>query len=345
MPEADGLVLGRYRPEESGDALALERLCPQGTSYRLSFRRPTFHRRAETYDEWRIVTARLEGSLVGLVAGAIKPVELWGEAMRAAFFFDLRVHPAVRGRGVARRLIAEIRAWARARAGLAYTYAMADNRSAAALVRLFGGVDVGGYAYLVYPTYRRWPASPAVAAATFEEVHGAMKQASGPFDLYAQPEWRPGDGGYAGSWLVGRGEGLAGCSVWSHREVLAEVVESAPLGVRLADRLTRAWPLRLAPWPHLPRPGERLRSWYLFDFFATQAALARMLMRHVTAQARERGIDYLYVVHGPRDDWIHALRADVPRLFAPILPYRLWADLPPHLSRPLDRLYVDVRDL
>jgi len=102
VPEADGLVLGRYRPEESGDALALERLCPQGTSYRLSFRRPTFHRRAETYDEWRIVTARLEGSLVGLVAGAIKPVELWGEAMRAAFFFDLRVHPAVRGRGVAR---------------------------------------------------------------------------------------------------------------------------------------------------------------------------------------------------------------------------------------------------
>ncbi len=345
MPEAEGLVLGTYRPEESDEALALERRCTQGTSYRLSFWRPTFHRRAEAYPEWRIVTARLEGSLVGLVAGAIKPVELRGEPMPAAFFFDLRVHPAFRGRGVARRLTAEIRAWASARADLAYTYAMADNGPAAGLVRLFGGVDVGGYAYLVYPTYRRWPASPGLAAASFEEVHRAMKRACGPFDLYARPEWRPGESGYAGSWMVRRGDDLAGCSAWSHQEVLAEVVESVPWGVQVADRVTRSWPFRLAPWPHLPRPGERLRSWYLFDCFATDAALARTLMRQVTRQAREQGLDYCYVIHGPRNHWIRALRADVPRLFAPMLPYRLWADLPLHLSGPLDRLYVDVRDL
>lgn len=279
------------------------------------------------------------------MAAAIKTVELRGEAMRAAFFFDLRVHPAVRGRGVARRLSARIRAWASARASFGYTYTMAANQAAAAVLRLFGGVDAGGYAYLVYPVYRRWPASPAVATATFEEVHDAMKQSSGPLELYARPEGSPGRGGHAGSWIVQRGAGLAGCSAWSHRDVLAEVVESVPAAIRLAGGMSRVWPFRLAQWPHLPRPGERLRSWYLFDFFATEAALARTLMRHVAEQARERGIDYCYVVHDPGDEWIHPLRADVPRLFAPVVPYRLWADLPPHVSGPLDRLYVDVRDL
>lgn len=345
MPETNGLVLGTYRPEESDQALALERLCTQGTSYRLSFWRSTFHRRAQAYHEWRIVTARLEGSLVGLVAAAIKPVELRGEEMRAAFFFDMRVHPAFRGRGVGRRLTAEIRDWARARSSLGYTYGMADNRPAGGLARLAGGVDLGGFGYLVYPVYRRWSPSPTAAPALFEEVHDAMKRVAGPFDLYTRPERGEHQGGYAGSWMARRGSDLAGCSAWCHRDVLAEVVEAVPPAIRLAKRLTSIWPFQVGRWPHLPSPGERLRSWYLFDWFATDAALARTLMRHVAARAREEGIDYCYVVHGARDEWIYALRADVPRLFAPVLRYRLWADLPARLSGPLDRLYVDVRDL
>jgi hypothetical protein len=228
---------------------------------------------------------------------------------------------------------------------MAYTYGMADNRAAGAVLRLGGGVDAGGFAYLVYPAYRPGAQAPHVAAATFEEVHQVMKRVTGPFDLYAYPEVGSRQSGYVGSWIARRGREMAGCSAWTHEEVLAEVVEAVPATVRLLRHLTSTWPLRTGRWPHLPRPGERLRSWYLFDWFATDAPLARTLMRHVAARAHERGIDYCYVVHGSRDDWIRTLRSDVPRVFAPVIRYRLWVDLPQHLSGALDRVYVDVRDL
>jgi len=140
VPDAAGVVIGVYSPEESEEALALERLCVQGISYRLSFRRSTFHRRAENFPEWRIFTARLEGRLVGVAAGAVKEVLLHGQPTRASFFFDLRVHPAFRGRGIARRLAVEAKAWGRARASFSYTYTLADNRVARHLAEVFGGV-------------------------------------------------------------------------------------------------------------------------------------------------------------------------------------------------------------
>lgn len=344
MTDAAGLDLGVYRPEDSDEALALERQCMQGTSYRLSFRRPVFHARAETYAEWRIVTARWDGTLVGLAAAAIKSVELRGESLPAAFFFDLRVHPGFRGRGIARRLGAELYRWSGPRSALKYTFAMAENRPAAGVFTQAGAVDSGGFAYLVYPAYRPGNPWPAVTGVALEDVHDAMKRVAGPFDFYARPAVGTGTG-YVGSWMVRHGADRAGCSAWSHADVLAEVVEAVPRAVRLAGRMVSAWPLRLGHWPHLPEPGERLRSWYLFDWFATDAAVATRLMRHVAGEARARGVDYCYVVHGPSDGWIHRLRADIPRCFSPLLRYRLWVDLPARLAGPLHAVYVDVRDL
>ncbi len=345
MPDAAGVVIGVYSPEESEEALALERLCVQGISYRLSFRRSTFHRRAENFPEWRIFTARLEGRLVGVAAGAVKEVLLHGQPTRASFFFDLRVHPAFRGRGIARRLAVEAKAWGRARASFSYTYTLADNRVARHLAEVFGGVAAGGYAYLVYPVYRVHPSRDHAAPGGFREVHDAMLAASGPLDLYADPQCAPGRGGYVASWILRRGKDLAGCSAWSNRGILGEVVESIPLPLRLASRLAATWPLRRASWPHFPAPGEELRSWYLFDFFATHPSLARDLMRQVAGKARDYGIDYCYLPHDSRDRWLGAVRSDLPRLFGPIIPYRLLVGGGAAEARPLDRTYVDVRDL
>jgi hypothetical protein len=66
----------------------------------------------------------------------------------------------------------------------------------------------------------------------------------------------------------------------------------------------------------------------------------------VAAEARRRGIDWCHVVHTRRDGWLRAVRADLPRLFSPVLRYRLLLrrfDGGP--VRRLERLHVDVRDL
>ena len=58
------VVLGDYQVSDSPEALALERECAQGRGLRLSFRRETFHRRAEGFAVHRLFTARAGGRLV-----------------------------------------------------------------------------------------------------------------------------------------------------------------------------------------------------------------------------------------------------------------------------------------
>ncbi len=343
---AEALVIADYRPQDDPEALTLDRRCVQGRSLRLSFRRPRFDSRARAFPEWRILIARRAGVLVGTIAAAIKTVTFEDAPARAAFFFDLRVLPEARGQGVARALGAELVPWARERAQIGYTYTVADGQAVAHLSRLVGGVPAGGYAYLIYPTCgdaepRQVPRSLGVV-----EQHQALLRTRGPFDLLPTSMAALEVSGHVGSWLLESPDGIAGCSAWDNRHVLAEVVERVPLSLRLLGSATERWPLRRRRWPRVPSAGEEIRSWYLFDAFATSPTAARDLMRHVAAQARQRGAAFCHLVHQAGEAWVDAVRSDVPRWFAPILPYRLL--LTRFDWRPIGALknpYVDIRDL
>lgn len=339
-------VLGIYTPDDNLEALDLERNCAQGDSYRISFNRSTFHRRAENFPTRRIITARVDGRLVGLAAAAIKEVTLFGRPETAAFFFDMRVHPDYRSRGIGRRLMQEAVAWGRTRATLLYTYTVAENRIVTAMTKSIAGYEAGGYSYLVYPVYRRVRPRHHASAEGFATVHEAMLKASPPFDFYSRPDCRPGKGGYVASWMIRSGTERAGCSVWNNRGILGEVIESVPFPYKIARAITGRWPVNRIPFPHIPRSGEELRSWYLFDWFATDPLLARDLMRHVAGEALERGIDYCYLPHDPGEPWVEAVRSDIPALFSPVIPYRLLIRREEAAGRVrIRRLYVDIRDL
>jgi GNAT superfamily N-acetyltransferase len=338
-------MIADYTPKDNAAALELDRKCLQGEAYRLSFRRSTFDRRARNYGEWRILVARLGDQMVGTVGMALKDVSLEGESTRAGFFFDLRVHPEYRRAGIARRLAGAALDWAFARAPLVYTYVVADNRITRNLAALLGSSNAGSYSYLVYPTYRGARARTKARIATFDEVHAGVLAHSPPFQLYSNPRCRPGQEGYVGSWISRRGSAVAGCSAWSNRGILAEVVERIPLPIRLVRRTLRVWPLRRRAWPHVPEEGEELRSWYVFDFFATGAEAARELMRSMEAEAVVSGIDYCYVIHQPEDPWVTALRSDCPLLFSPTITYRRLARMADGSPVRLERAYVDIRDL
>lgn len=339
------LVIADYEPDDNAAALELDRRCLQGEAYRLSFRRSSFDRRARNYREWRILVARLNDQLVGTLGMAFKDITLEGESTSAGFFFDLRVHPEHRRQGIAQRLAGEALDWAFARVPLVYIYVVADNRITHHLATLLGGSNAGSYAYLVYPTYRARRARSEACTVAFSEAHAAFLAHNPPFQLYSNPQCRPGQGGYVSSWLIRRGAAVAGCSAWSNSGILAEVVERIPIPIRLARRAISAWPLRKTAWPHVPEEGEELRSWYIFDLFATSPEAARDLMRSVEAEAVASGIDYCYVIHQAEDPWLTALRSDCPPFFAPIITYRRLVRLADGSPVRLQRMYVDIRDL
>jgi GNAT superfamily N-acetyltransferase len=341
----DGLVIAEYAARDSDECLALERLSPQGDAFRLSFRRSVFHRRAENFRTHRLIVGRIEGMLVGVGAVALKDVELHGEPLRAAFYFDLRVHPAYRGRRIGRRIFDQLTSFAGQESEFGYSSIMADNTTAHRMAGAFQTRVLGTFAYLVLPTYReRAPRTP-VAQASMQETHAALLRVAPPWDLYTNPL----EGGRTDAWVTSfiarDGDRMGGCSVWDNREILGEVVEALPPMARVAGRLFRAWPLSRAHLPHLPVAGEMLRSWYLFDVFGTDPDIAVDVVRRVTVEARASGIDWCHVPHVAGDLWVDALRDEVPHLFAPRVPYHLLGASRRGPVAPLQRIYVDIRDL
>jgi len=343
MPDDDRVTIEEYDPARDNEpCLALERVAPQGEKYRLSFRRSTYHRRARNFADHRLLVARLSGMVVGVAAVAFKDVVLLGSARRAAFYFDLRVHPEHRRRGVAWRLTKEIVRVGEARSDFGYCYIIADNRAARVLTWFRAKAPAACYRLLVYPTYRRRRSRAPVRPATMAEVHAGLLRSAPGYDLYTDPLAGGNTAAWVASWLT---EGGSGCTAWSNESILAEVVEAIPAGMRAAGRLLESWPLRLIPHPHIPRPGEQLRSWYLTDVFGPSPADVADLLRFVSARAAENDIDYLYVPWVEGDDWVETAKADLPRLFAPEFEYLLFAGSRRGPLPTLRRVYVDIRDL
>ena len=342
----DGLEIDFYSLEDNEEALLLDRAAAQGGAFRLSFHRSTFHRRAQNFTDHLLFTGRIEGRLVALAAVGFKDVVMRGETMRAALAFDLRVHPDFQRRGIGRRIARDARDCAREMATIAYSWVIDDNRAAQALLNMLDAEVVGSYRYLVYPTYRRLRARHAGSEASLDETHAGMLEVEGPFDLYTDPRRGGNLQAYVGSWVVRDGHDVAGCSAWDNRDILGEIVEALPLRLRMARALFEGPLLRGMELPHIPEPGEQLRSWYLFDAFATRPDLAVDLMRHVTDLARQQDIDYCHLPHIDTQTWVSAVRAEVPRIFAPELRYLMLAGWDRSEPFPqLERIYVDVRDL
>jgi GNAT superfamily N-acetyltransferase len=342
----DGLTIDLYTLEDNDEALALDRAAAQGGAFRLSFHRRTFHRRAENFTDHLLFTGRIEGRLVALAAVGFKDVVIQSETLRAGFAFDLRVHPDFQRRGIGRRIARDATDYARSMATIGYSWVIDDNRAAKAVLGMLDAEVVGSYRYLVYPTYRRLRARHVASEASFDETHTNMLEVEGPFDLYTDPRRGGNLEAYVGSWIVRDGNDIAGCSAWDNRNILGEVVEALPLRLRMARALFEGPLLRGAELPHIPEPGEQLRSWYLFDAFATRPDLAVDLMRHVTDCARQHDIDYCHLAHIDSQTWVAAVRAEVPKMFAPELRYLMLAgwDRPEPFPQ-LEKIYVDIRDL
>jgi GNAT superfamily N-acetyltransferase len=341
----NGVIVRPYRYSDNEQALALEQRCVQGKDFQLSFRRESFHRRAENFGTHFIAVAEIDGQIVGTQAVALKDAMVYGEDMRIAFFFDTRVDPRFRGQDIAKRMIVDAYGWTFQHVDCAYLYTVSDNRIVRFLMNMGGTEEVGGYDYIVFPTYAPRVPRHNPRQTTLDEVHESMIATAGPFDFYCDPRKELDTRPHVGSWLIGSDRGCAGCSAWNNHDILAEVVEHVPWSLRVLRWFaghTNALAMRT---PHIPRKGETVRSWYLFDFHASTPELACDLIRFVAARAKEAGVDYCYIPVGSKVGWVRAVRAEVPTSFAPVIPYTLMAGWGRGHMPKMENIYVDIRDL
>jgi ribosomal protein S18 acetylase RimI-like enzyme len=140
---------------DNAELLDLEKMCPQGTNLVLQFdRSPDFFLRSQVYDNYKVYVAEEKSKIVGTVGTTIKEFNMGKEAVKGVYIYDLRVHPAFRGRGIGSKLVQQVMAEEN-EADLAYGHIMEENYPSIALFKWLGFQNIHDYMLLNVPLYKR----------------------------------------------------------------------------------------------------------------------------------------------------------------------------------------------
>jgi hypothetical protein len=226
---------------------------------------------------------------------------------------------------------------------LIYCLVAGQNRPALRTVqKIYQAEVILPLQYFALPVYRHRSDIGELYTLDFAQAHAEFARRFPQLELYCHPP-RPRLHGYVGSYEWKSSGDRAGCSLWTNREILAERVERIPWQFAILRRLFSL--LRpMVSLPYIPRAGEFIQSWLLFDFYADSPAAAKSLLASINNLALQQGIHYLYLLLQKSHSLSAAIRAGAPRWFAPTIPYFLLAR-GRLLPAPQTGIYIDVRDL
>ncbi|UCD06162.1 MAG: GNAT family N-acetyltransferase [candidate division WOR-3 bacterium] len=329
-----------YTLEDNEAALFLEEQCVQGKSLALKYRRPTFHARSEVYEKYRIICAKHDGKLVGISAWSEKNVTIHENPVRAAYAYDLRVLPAYRARGVALKIMKATLDDILMQTDFIYTLIAGQNQVAFKLVRhMFGMKTVIPLTYIIIPVFKRLKSGKEYCPADAHEIHEKFLSGKSGWEMVPGFDVRRLKG-YVMS-FVEKQQGQAGCSLWTNENILAEQVVAVPKNLQVL-RIAYA-PLRLfMPLPAIPKRGDILKSWFLFDLYAASKEYLYELLATVNNNALDNHVQYLYILLQNSDRLLDLISELGMRTFT--LPYTFLCR-PSGVLNESDNIYIDVRDI
>ncbi|MFH1941767.1 MAG: GNAT family N-acetyltransferase [bacterium] len=334
------IIISPYTAADNESALRLEKQCIQGKSLVLKYKRPTFHARSEVYDEYKILCAKVEDELVGIVAWSEKPVMLHGNKIRAAYMYDLRVHPEYRKKGVSYHLTRALFEDIGQKMDCSYTLVAGENdRCLKPAQRLFGMKLTLPLTYVVMPVYKKLKEKNAYCNTSAKNVHDLYLQNNQNIDFV--PEFNEKKLlGYVTS-IEAKNGNCSGCSVWTNENLLAEQVVMVP-SIHQIQRVISA-PLRpFLNLPYIPKPTDTIRSWFLFDFFAEDEKGVQGLLANMNNIAFEHGRTFLYILLQSNSRLLSAIQRTGHKIFT--FPYYFLAK-GSMIPTNTEEIYIDIRDL
>ncbi len=333
--------------EDDARLLALEAESPQGSGTSILLERSTYFYRSALADRGKVLVAEEGDRLVGVMAYVLREVWIEGEVVPVAYSYDLRADASYR-RSMKRGLFllwkcleASIHAEG---ARLIYGHVKHDNEAMLSIHLRTGSQPIGDFDVITVPTRRgrtdlESVEDPISVAEEHAQVLGKCNMMPVALsDLYRR--------GAAAGYLRGvfrrtEGPSQARVSVWDISDVHRSRVMRLPLPLRGLGAITA--PLaRVLPVPCVPRPGDSVAFWHLFDFHTQGPAGTRLLAQGiagVSKLAAAQGVHVLSLIrpHGIGPKFPHMLLKNT-------LTYRTMArSIAGVLPKP--PLYVDVRDL
>jgi hypothetical protein len=335
-------------PKDNEALLRLEAESPQGTGIRILIDREDYFYRSTLFDEGKVLLGEEDEQLVGVMAYAIKEVYLSGEIRRVAYLYDLRGEASYR-RSMKRGLY---RLWKTLeseamdhKAAFIYGNVKADNLNPSRIYEKSEAQVVGRCGILVLPSLpaysaglpKEMPVSDAVEAV--EAFVG--KRDLRPAQLLDVYERGSRLGYLKASYRLEEGSSFAQLSVWDLSGVYRGIVLRMPKELGLLRSVLN--PLgKIFPLPRVPRLGEKLSYWHLFDPIYTGengGKLLKVLINRLRYAAHLNRIDLVNLIFPLGDP-----RLAMPRIFpARTLFYNITVKSLEG-AFPQEPIYLDIRD-
>ena len=335
--------------EDNEALLRLEAESPQGTGIRILIDREDYFYRSAFFDTGKILLAEEDENLVGIMAYAIKEVYIAGEVKRVAYLYDFRGEASYR-RSMKRGLY---RLWKTLESevndsGAAFIYGnvKADNSDSSRIYEKSQAQVVGHCGILVLPSLPARPGTNSLPEIPLTDAVNAVETFSGKRDLQPLRLLNVYEQGrelnyLKGSYRLEKDGSFAQLSVWDLSRIYRGLVLHLPRELDLLrivlNPLSRVFSL-----PRVPRLGERLSYWHLFDPIyggKNGEKLLKTLIHRLRCAAYLEGIDLVNLIFPLGDP-----RLTLPRIFpGRVLHYSITVK-PLGEDLPCEPLYFDIRD-
>jgi hypothetical protein len=354
-----------YRPATEADNLSLrelERSCPQGTHLKLYSERDDYFLRSRLYgnDHTLVAEDREHGRLIGVMAAARKELYLGGAVRPAVFFYDLRLHPEFRRSLLGRHMLGvwnSMERWAQeSGAHLIYGLVKHDNEAMISMRDKRSGYRwLGGMVVVSRAVFRRKPVreAPEEVSPQDAELSRAVWECYGRRDFYPAAFRHElltpamACSGLFSFHRLRRGSSWAAMGLFRAARVMRTRVVRIPAGYKLLQPVFSALS-PLLPLPRIPREGESISYYCLFDMLAEGPqglALWRELVAYANNLALEEGATLLTAAFDPGqrgDRFLAEFRRGALNRIEYLLGVRALA---PGLPDRINGFFPDVRDM
>ncbi|MCL6613529.1 MAG: hypothetical protein K6U03_02720 [Firmicutes bacterium] len=288
-------------PEDNEALCRLELSAPQGKTIRLVERRTDFFCRAKRFSGSILMVAVDEerGRAIGVLGGAPVKVRVGGRERIGGFLFDFRAAPD-RRTGLSRILY---RLWERVEAellaaGVEFIFGLVkEDNPALSIYYRMGAEKRGTRTFWSLPVYRARRIRPEVeirpeieAAAAYREaaawyenydlwpIHSDPRVLQPQYDRHLRAEIRSGG---------------AAMKIWDTSVDYEQIVVDGPFIYELA-RAPLDLLRRFVPLPRIPRRGQPLRTWHLYDLHLPEGpSVLPSLLAAANNLALAEGVDFL----------------------------------------------------
>lgn len=293
--------------KDNAKLVEIEQMTPQGEQIKLVSERKDYFFRAKKFENPILLVAEDEekGDILGIMGVGPVSVRLQGTTTRGGLIFDWRSNPLTQ-KGLPRHML---RLWQGVQAEIAnqnlqfiFGYVKEDNLRSMTILKKYGAQDVEQRTFLTMPVHASFcrdtsGVSQVQLARTIDSEleKTILEERFGSLDLFTEQTDIAFIDQQRKQYMYGKFTcGASSVKVWDTTAEYSQRVLDMPSIYKLARPVFKA-ASKVIALPRIPRLGDEIKVWQLYDLILDQLADLPYLLERIRLAAIENDIDYLVI--------------------------------------------------